>query len=148
VNPLDAHKKIGWDMDQTLIQGRNSERFRAYIAANPHKRHHVITFRDREWADLIPIELGTLGLDPALIASVENCPAPLHDMFMLHRSGELEMPKHVAEKAISAFLRWKGRRASELGCTVLVDDMADWVVQGCQAHGVEFVDATIEVAAC
>lgn len=138
---LDAHQNLAWDMDGTLNHGPNAERFRAYIAAHPEKRHHVITFRNREWADLIELELRTLGLDPVLIASVENCPEPLHDMFMLHRSGELEMPKHVAEKAISAFLRWKGRRASELGCTVLVDDLADWVVQGCQAHGVEFVDA-------
>jgi hypothetical protein len=143
---LAPHQKIGWDMDGTLIRGPNSDRFRAYIAANPQKRHHVITFRDREWADLIPMELGTLGLDPALIASVANCPAPLHDMFMLHSRGQLEMPQRIAEKAINAFLRWKGRRASELGCTVLVDDMAYWVVQGCHAHGVEFVDATMEVA--
>jgi hypothetical protein len=142
---LEPHKNIGWDFDGTLSQGANSERFRAYITAHPEKRHHVITFRDREWADLILMELGTLGLDPKLIASVENCPAPLHDMFMLHHSGDLCMPQRIAQKAIDAFLRWKGRRASELGCTVLVDDMADWVVQGCQAHGVEFLDATMEL---
>lgn len=142
---LEPHQNIGWDMDGTLNHGPNAERFRAYIAAHPEKRHHVITFRNREWADLIELELRTLGLDPALIASVENCPEPLHDMFMLHRSGEVEMPQRVAEKAISAFLRWKGRRASELGCTVLVDDLADWVVQGCQAHGVAFLDANAEL---
>lgn len=142
---LEAHQNLAWDFDGTLIQGPNSERFRAYIAAHPQKRHHVITFRDREWADLIPMELGTLGLDPALIASVENCPEPLHDMFMLGREPGSGVPRRIADMAVHHFLRWKGRRARELGCTILVDDIADWVVRGCEEHGVAFLDANLEL---
>lgn len=147
MNRLEPHDAIAWDMDGTLINGANAERFRAYIASHPEKRHHVITFRDREWAKHIHHELGMLGLDPGLIVSVANCPEPLHDMFMLHRSGDAELPKTVADKAVAAFLRWKGRRASELGCTILVDDMSEWVVQGCDAHGVAYLDANAELVA-
>lgn len=143
---LDPHQNIGWDFDGTLIQGPNSERFRAYIAAHPDKRHHVITFRDREWANLIHYELGVLGLDPKLIASVENCPEPLHDMFMLSREPNSNVPPRVAAKAAHHFLRWKGRRARELGCTVLVDDMAEWVVQGCEEHDVAFFNANARLS--
>jgi hypothetical protein len=142
---LDLHQKIGWDMDGTLIQGPNADLFRAYIVAHPEKRHHVITFRDREWAKVIHHELALVGLDPALIASVENCPEPLHDMFMLSREPGNVVPKVVADRAVHGFLRWKGRRAGELGCTILVDDMTEWVVLGCQENGVTFLDANVEL---
>lgn len=144
---LDPHQKIGWDFDGTLIQGPNSDLFRAYIAAHPEKRHHVITFRDREWASLIHHELDALGLDPKLIASVENCPEPLHDTFQLGREPDRRIPKAVADRAAHGFLRWKGRRARELGCTILVDDMAEWVATGCQENGVTFLDANVELVA-
>ena len=141
---LDAHRHVAWDMDGTLNSGRNAERFRAYIAAHREKRHHVITFRDREWAGQVRIELHRLGLDPSLIASVENCPEPLHDMFMLGSEPDSNVPRRVAAKAAHHFLRWKGRRARELGCTILVDDKAEWVVQGCEEHDVAFLDANAE----
>lgn len=142
---LDHHRAIAWDWDGTLSGGANSERFRAYIAAHPEKRHHVITFRRRMSARLVWLELRRLGLDPRLIASVENCPEPLHDMFMLHASGEVKIPKHLVGRAIHAFQSWKGRRARELECTILVDDMADWVVVGCRENRVEFLDANAEL---
>lgn len=142
---LEPHQNLAWDFDGTLVQGPNSDLFRTYIAAHPEKRHHVITFRDREWASVIHHELGALGLDPKLIVSVENCPEPLHDTFQLSRVAGSCISKAVAARAEHGFLRWKGHRARELGCTILVDDMAEWVVTGCQENGVAFLDANVEL---
>lgn len=142
---FNPHQRIAWDMDGTLIGGPNSQRFRRYIARTPEKQHCVVTFRDRAWAGQIRGELGALGLDPNLIASVENCPELLHDIYMASRNPASCAPKALADHAARQFVRWKGRKARELGCTILVDDLADWVVLGCQENGVAFLDATLEL---
>jgi hypothetical protein len=145
MNRLAPHQIIAWDMDGTLIDGRNSACFRTYIATHPEKQHHVITFRDRTWADQIMGELGALGLDSSLIASVENCPELLHDIYQISRNPASCAPKALADHAARQFVRWKGRKARELGCTILVDDLAEWVVVGCQENDVTFLDATLEL---
>jgi hypothetical protein len=132
---LDQHSHLGWDMDSTLVGGPNSEFFRRYIAEHRNKRHHIITFRFQSWADLIPAELSAAGLDPVTISGIHACPPHLYD---LHNEGLL-MPSDVTREASYAFLRWKGRVARRLGCTLLVDDLEDWVIHGCKEEGVGFL---------
>jgi hypothetical protein len=146
---LDQHSVIAWDMDNTLIDGPNSEFFLEYIAAHPEKRHHVITFRNRWEANDVWGQLRGAGLDTNLIRSVESCPEPIHDCYMIRRRADnretraryLEMDDLTRDQFnayADAFVFWKGERAAVLKCTILVDDMPAWVLPGCYEHGVAF----------
>lgn len=67
------------------------------------------------------------------------------DDFQLSRQPGSCIPREIGMRAAYGFLRWKGRRARELGCTILIDDVADWVVTGCRENGVAFLDANVEL---
>lgn len=146
--PFDKHDKIAWDMDGTLINGPNAAFFQAYIALTPYKEHHVVTFRGGAWRDNVIPELVASGFRSAaqFITAVHGCPAETYDGFML-----LNDPKQkevITEEArpgllvhAGDFLAFKGAKAAELGCTLLVDDLEGWVGKGCEVHGVEFFHA-------
>jgi hypothetical protein len=148
---LDQHEVIAWDMDGTLVDGPNAAKFLSYLALTPNKRHHVITFRNRLWANQVWAELRASGLDSAtFIRSVESCPEPIHDCFMIeHRmDGRDVRQRYMAMAKITdaeffdnadKFVEWKGERAKAMGCTLLVDDMPAWVKPGCEKHGVDFL---------
>ena len=151
---LDMHDTIGWDMDKTLIKGPNSEFFRDYIIAHPEKTHRIITFRDRSWASRAYAELEGYGLVGArsLIASIENCPEQWHDYYMIatlpHYSWDKidmlnrgQVTQEFLDDCVNKFLRFKGARCKEVGCTVLVDDMPQWVMPGVNENGIAFVHA-------
>jgi hypothetical protein len=132
---LDGHEKIAWDMDGTLIAGRNSAYFCRYIIANPQKEHHIVTFRTpRRWAEQALDELEEQGVARNLIAGVHNVPDDIWEAFAI-KSGAYDPVK------VAAYLEYKGLTAFGLGCTVLVDDMSALVAAGCLKHGVCFLDA-------
>jgi hypothetical protein len=131
---LDRHDNIAWDMDGTLVDGFYSRHFREYIAKNPHKAHYVVTFRDRKWANKIPDELQKVGFDPALIRSIHACPDHL---WLAHSMRQFA----VDHSHVEQYLAWKGMTSKKLGCTILVDDMADHVIKGCEIYGIQFLDA-------
>ena len=148
---LDKHGIIFWDQDKTLIDGPHSDFFRDYIAHHTEKKHFIITFRDKDWANDIWEELQEAGLDARRhIQSVENCPEDIYKSFAVEICGKFD---HLTEEEkawvakvdvatyrrhLSEFLCWKAMRAKELGGTLLVDDLEDWVIHGCKLHGVEF----------
>lgn len=151
---LDLHDNIGWDMDKTLVKGPNSEFFREYIMAHPQKTHRIITFRDRDWASRAYDELEYHGLRDArrLISSIENCPEQWHDYYMIatypHYAGRRDfllatgqITQEFLNECVHNFLRFKGSRCKEMGCTVLVDDLPEWVMHGVNDHAIDFVHA-------
>lgn len=146
---LDQHDAIAWDMDGTLVDGPNSAYFRAYIALTPHKRHHIVTFRNRAWADTCWAELRHNGLDaPRFIRSVESCPEHFHDCYHVRRDKEpafhaIYQDHHnfsldQFNEYADAYSFWKGERAMQMACTILVDDMPQNVLPGCERHGILF----------
>lgn len=150
---LDQHDSIAWDMDKTLVNGPNSHLFRLYIALTPHKKHYVVTFRNKLWAATILEELETHGMKNVRdrIVSVEDCPELVHYCYMV-RDGVTRFTAESFCKLNSLtpnefnvhadrFPMWKAERAKELGCTILVDDMPEWVLAGCEHHGIAFHDS-------
>lgn len=131
---LDDHVSIGWDIDGTLIDGPNADFFRRYILANPDKEHHLITFRDPVWAERVYEELRPYGIERDHIHSLNPCPQDLYIAYATRKSF-LDWAK------CEAYLHWKGQMAKELGCTVLIDDMATQVIRGCEKHGIVYIDA-------
>jgi hypothetical protein len=132
---LDIHDAIAWDVDETLLNGPNSSFFRNYIAASPHERHFLVTFRTpRSWAEDALIELARVGLNPKHIAGVSSIPDQLWEAYASR--------KHAYdENLVGQFFRWKGMEAARLGCTVLVDDLIDAVILGCTEHKIELIDS-------
>lgn len=130
---LDPHEAIAWDVDQTLINGPNSEFFCRYIRGNPHKRHFVVTFRTpHSWAEQALEQIRENGVDPRFISGVSSVPEHLFEAFA---------QRHVTIDAarLLEFNHWKGMEAARLGCSVLVDDMEEHVILGCQRHRVKFL---------
>lgn len=155
---LDQHDAIAWDMDDTLIGGINSDLFRAYIAQTPHKRHHVVTFRNKIRASTVWAELNACGLNTKkLIRSVESCPevfAASHALLHYKAGAEErrvlnnltpDVPREewldfLKENAMR-FIEWKAERANTLGCTIIIDDLDHLVLPGCQKYDVAFFHA-------
>lgn len=138
---LHKHEKIAWDMDGTLVDGLNSAFFRKYVTANKEKKHYIITFRDKKWADRIPSELAKSGLDTKNFVSIHPCPSYL---WLAYATRDRTPVGHPSLQLAHDYLHWKGRTAKKLGCTVLIDDMVDQVIKGCIFHEVEFYDANNE----
>lgn len=146
---LETHDRIAWDFDGTLVDGPMSHHFCDFIRANPQKEHHIVTFRDLGMARAIPYELEPYGLTVAAFKGIHTCPPKYwraftmasvnpHNWLAAQRAGTL--PASLSDPDIGRYLHFKGRKARELGCTVLIDDMADLVVAGCREHGIEFID--------
>lgn len=143
---LDQHEIIAWDMDETLVNGHNSAFFRAYIRANPRKRHHIITFRTpRAWAEQSLLELEVYGVPPRLIEAVHSVPDELYEAFSEHRVScasieEIGRSPDTPAK-VRQYLAFKALTAKRIGATLLVDDMAALVEADCVANGVVFLNA-------
>jgi len=148
---LRKHSIIAWDMDQTLVNGPNSAYFLDYIRRHPEKKHNIITFRNKSWANMIWAELEKVGFDAHKhISAIYNCPEDIHDSFMVKSSGMIEINRFMQSRSMSLgdfdknvefFPLWKGFQCKKIGATVIIDDMPDFVVQGCEKYDVEFVNA-------
>ncbi len=131
---LERHKRIAWDIDGTLLGGPNSAFFRDYIQTHREHEHHLVTFRNPAVVQDTFRELARNGISHAHIASLTNCPP--------HLWRALASPDDSPNSADrDEALGWKGKVASGKRCTILVDDLADYVATGCARHGVEFLDA-------
>jgi len=67
------------------------------------------------------------GVLPENFKSLSYCPDYLY---------HYEDPKYTQE-----FLEWKGYMAWIKGCTLLVDDLLDMVIKGCEKFNIEYMDS-------
>lgn len=148
---INKHSSIAWDMDHTLVNGPNSAYFLDYIRSHPEKTHNIITFRDNSWANMILSELAQVGFDARThISAIYNCPEDIHDSFMV-KSNEIteifqfmqsrSMSSENFDKNVQLFPLWKGFKCKNIGATVLIDDMPELVLPGCEKYGIEYVNA-------
>lgn len=128
---LDAHASIAWDLDGTLVDGPKQAFLGAYLLGRPDKQHHLVTFRRASQRRMVEACLAKVGLGIHLFQAAHFCPDPLRDAFDDRGDPEL----------VREFRRWKGRASAEARCTVLVDDDADLVRDGCVLHGIVHVDS-------
>jgi len=128
---LSPHAKIAWDMDGTLVDSPNARFFQHYIIETPWTEHHVVTFRGLDHVPGVYRQLAEHGVTPDMIAGVHACPQDLRAAY-----DERNDPVKL-----DLFLRWKGLTAAGFGCTLLVDDMRELVIKGCEEHGVAYIDS-------
>jgi hypothetical protein len=123
---LTAHSAIGWDFDGTLIDHPSSHLMYDFIRATPHKRHIIVTFRSHGTQNAVFNVLDVVG-GPHRTAfeALHNVPDELWEAYTYGLRGG------------GRYLRWKGEVCSQLGLTLLVDDMTAHVVKGCRKFGIE-----------
>lgn len=161
---LDLHDFIGWDVDKTLINGKKSFFWRAYVESNPSKQHHIITFRSKKDAEDVYKELSSEFLYPLnekhfvdlhyMPFDISKDFDSLHPYFIEfnHRKCYptqkleriLKRENITLEEVISikdAVYDWKANKCKELGLTVLVDDLEKIVKHGCDLNEVTFVNS-------
>jgi hypothetical protein len=120
---LAAHSAIGWDFDGTLINHRSSHLMYDYIRATPHKRHVIVTFRSHGTQNAVFPILGKIsGLRKNAFEAMHNVPDDLWEAFTYELPGK------------DRYLFWKGEVCSKLDLTLLVDDMTDHVIKGCNRY--------------
>jgi hypothetical protein len=138
---LKQHRKIAWDMDDTLINGPHSKLLRDYIIDHPEQTHHIITFRtgpslDRPrstWAEDALHELVALGVPEERIAGICGVPEEYYRAWVQYGRNGIETPGY------REYLGWKAFKAREIGATALVDDREDVVADGCKLYGITFI---------
>ena len=134
MNRLDDHTNIGLDFDSTLVNGgRFSKYLWEYIRKNPNKEYWIVTFR--------PVS-GRLGKRSDILEELVSEAG--------HRVGEIigtnvaQLPDKL-DHPTNFFGQpwmplWKGSMCEQLGCTLMIDDLPKFVLPGCDAHHIEFID--------
>ena len=119
---LANFKRIGWDVDDTLIGSHHADEIADYIRANPlDQEHFIITFRSHGMQHRVFRDLEAYGLDRTHFVSLTNCPDAVYEA-----QGE-------------PYREWKGSICAEFGIEVLVDDDTENVAPGCDKHGVAHI---------
>lgn len=159
---LDSHAVIAWDIDETLINGTFSDTWRKYVLDNPEKYHYLVTFRSSD--DLITIwnELKTNSnpITKNLISGILYLPDNIRNLSnSLPKSLRYLSHNTVVDDQIKLILNenniewdyvknilkkvgyWKGFACTNIGAGVLVDDLEHVVREGCEFHGIDFVNS-------
>ena len=131
---LEKHDVIGLDLDNTLIEGRNSRLLWQFIKEHPEKKFWIITFRtgllakeQTIWDEIRDFS----GLDSSWFEGIQTVDEQTYLKANINKS----IPN------INDYIKWKGKTCKELGCTVLVDDMPEMTKYGCDLYSVDFVDS-------
>ncbi len=149
---LDPHNHIGWDADETIINGLNSELFARYILENPNKTHTIITFRHQDWANDLVSEINDYDLYEHHFTAIHPCPNIYYQCnYIVSSSHRKNWPsygfragcKSIEEIEANSeyYLHFKGRKAKEIGATILVDDKPDKVMKGCAENKIHYLNA-------
>lgn len=137
---LDQHDAIGWDFDNTLHGHEKSQAMHAYILANPHKRHFIVTFRSHGWQDEVWDDLAKYPNAPGRehFEGVINIP----DQIIRENYWEQKrvMGGQIVTEPTIVYRTWKGEKCLEHGLTVLIDDHAAHAKPGCDLHGIVYLN--------
>jgi hypothetical protein len=137
---LSPHVVIGWDVDGTILDHPKARLMHDYIRDHPEKRHIVVTFRSHGWEKVVWDDINEhhedFPLEPGLFQGILNVPNATYAAYELARKTTL---LGMDDPRIVEYLEWKGRMCSENGITVLVDDLTDVVIRGCDRYGVTHV---------
>jgi len=158
---LDAHNPICWDLDKTVIKGKNSPFFQRYICSHPEKTHHIVTFRTGQELDEIfdDIRNDFPRYDGTQFESIVSIPEEIDKAFYSfhHKARELaifpkitdttfkrKFPTLNREEVITAsknYCSWKPKTCLDLGSSILIDDVYNQLKNDCKHLGVELINS-------
>jgi hypothetical protein len=156
---LNAHRGIGVDIDETLINGPCSHLLQRWI----HDHHqdvelHLITFRNGDHFNEVESDVKNAGLTLDMFRGVHGIPVHIGQPFwdIASRTGIREYSEHAKWLRTLNYMKikvedydllhqntamWKGAKCAELGLSALVDDLEHMVALGCNHHKVEWINA-------
>lgn len=158
---LRDHMSIGWDIDETLINGPNSRKFQQFVVNNPQISHNLVTFRnDKEDIDNIANDLMSMdiGFHIGLFDELRTVPLSIVEKYNevhAHFKTKKEYTSKKAirileyhkttqeevEKIIKDMHEWKSLACLEIGSTILVDDIYDDQKDHCDRNGIIILDS-------
>lgn len=147
---LDTHGKIGIDIDDTpIVNGLNSAKLQQYILDDyKTKDFYLITFRTGSWVDEVwqDITYENDTLDYRIFAGLYGVPIELKIHYQKYSwlikqkfwFDDTEIEERIDQPSGKAkeYLEWKGKKAHDLGRTVLVDDMTDQFRCSCNKYNI------------
>lgn len=126
---FDRHQKIGIDFDGTLVGHRHSALIQRYILDHPEKEFHIVTFRSHGWQNRIEFDL-------AKSTAETGVPLTIGAFTAIHNMTDEGYATHIEMKGDPKYYAWKGVTCAQVGCTILLDDMADGIHIECVSQGV------------
>lgn len=114
--PLHLHKRVGLDLDGTIINGANEDFIKQWLSFT-RSEVHIITFRH--------------SISQELVDHLKNYTAIVCIHFL---------PRNIREFS-NEYLLWKGKTCYENNLTALIDDDEVGVINGCKKYGIKFVNA-------
>jgi hypothetical protein len=132
MNRLDKHQKIGIDFDHTLVNSNKTHLFEEYILANPDKEYWIVTFRNNTgfWTR----EQTIFDLQSHTKLTMDH----FEDIVMQVRQPDIATQSIILDGDES--MHWKGLMCYERDITIMIDDMPEWVLPGCERYGIDFID--------
>lgn len=126
---FDQHQTIGIDFDGTLVGHRHSTLIQRYILDHPKKAFHIVTFRSHGWQNRIESDL-------AKSTAETGVPLTIGAFTAIHNMTDEGYATHLEMKGDPKYYGWKGVTCARVGCTILLDDMADALHIECVSQGV------------
>ena len=115
-HPVDVFKRVGLDLDGTLLNGPHHKDIEAWLQGTKSEVQ-IITFRHD-----ISGKLGNYLKQFSAISAVHTLPRGIQE-------GSKE------------YLKWKGKVCKQMGIPVLIDDDIRSVKRGCEKYGIKLIDA-------
>jgi len=135
---------IGWDFDGTLIDHANSRMFHEFILAHPDKRHVILTFRTHGYQN---------SMFRDMLLAYPDAPGPdkFSDVKNIADKAWMEFTKYNDRRLVGRlsgpltpweeyYVEWKGMMCRDLNLPVLVDDMPNHVLPGCEKYNVIYIN--------
>ena len=142
---LDKYQHIGIDFDGTLIDSSKSYIIAKYILNNPNKKYYIITFRTHGMErniikDLLQFYGASLGNNiNNYITNVFTLPYKDYEDYTVSKVNT-RLSKEEIVKMQYNYLHFKGKICSENNIEVLIDDLPNDVIQGCNLYNIDYVD--------
>lgn len=132
LNQFDSHERIGIDFDGTLVGHKHSWLIQRYIAENQHKQFYIITFRSHGMQDRIERDLRDSVKKTGIDLNIKHFTG-------IHNIADGLYENHLALKGDPDYISWKAVKCAEIGCTILIDDMAELIHEHFPERGIIIV---------
>jgi hypothetical protein len=137
---LRQHRCIGWDLDNTLLGHRASDKLHDFIRASPDIRHLLITFRTAQgtiWTDLASQQRAVSADSFSVVETMD--PVLATNFMRLQRQRAQGLYAGPMAFCELEYRSWKGRVCARHGASLLIDDMTDYVSLGCERHAISLL---------
>jgi hypothetical protein len=124
---LRSHQRFGIDFDGTLVGHEKSKHLQEFIVTHSlEKEFFIVTFRShgRE-----------LEIAEDLRESIEKDTGTRIRLFHfrdIHNMPDDDYARTNGSMRIPEFYQWKPAKCRQLGCSILIDDMADYIHPHCE----------------